>query len=157
MSSASSGAQHLAFFSTEFSAKYKNIAMIITCVICGLLRKMQGLNLKTVLILDNYNEALVRYLLKFLTSFLRVQSEPPSLEGLQNVTIKLHRLYMTGTYKYLPSQRDTAKLTPNFPLYFWQLGTCQPAKSWRMKSKYYMWFGIVKHYPMNPRDCQTNL
>ena len=157
MSSASSGAQHLAFFSTEFSAKYKNIAMIITCVICGLLRKMQGLNLKTVLILDNYNEALVRYLLKFFTSFLRVQSEPPSLEGLQNVTIKLHRLYMTGTYKYLPSQRDTAKLTPNFPLYFWQLGTCQPAKSWRMKSKYYMWFGIVKHYPMNPRDCQTNL
>ena len=95
-SSASSGTQHLAFFSTEFSAKYKNIAMIISCVICGFLRKMQGLNLKTVLIFDNYNKALVRYLLKFLTSFLRVQSEPPSLEGLQKATIKPYRLYMIG-------------------------------------------------------------
>ena len=96
MSSASSGAQHLASFSTEFSARYKNIAMIITCVICGLLRKMQGLNLKTVLIFDNYNKALVRYLLKFFTSFFCVQREPPSLEGLQNATIKPYRLYMIG-------------------------------------------------------------
>ena len=66
--------------------------MITTCVICGLLRKMQEQNLKTVLIFDNYNKALVRYLLKFLTSFLRVQSEPPSLEGLQSATIKPYRL-----------------------------------------------------------------
>ena len=157
MSSASSGAQHLASFSTEFSAKYKNIAMIITSVICGLFRKMQGLNLKTVLILDNYDKARVHYLLKFLTSFFCVQSEPPSLEGLQNATIKPYRLVHDRAHNYLPAEHDTGKLTPHFLLYFWQLGNCQPTKTWRMKSKYYMWFGSVKHNPMNPRECQKNL
>ena len=66
--------------------------MIITYVICGLLRKMQGQNLKTFVIFDNYNKALFRYLLKFFTSFFCVQREPPSLEGLQNATIKPYRL-----------------------------------------------------------------
>ena len=55
-----------------------------------------GTKLKTVLTLDNYDKALVRYLLKFFTSFFCVQREPPSLEGLQNATIKPYRLYMIG-------------------------------------------------------------